>query len=322
MEDNSPLFSPEILDLIVQALCEPSHPLQYGYGPQQLDTILQVCCCSRALYTFAVPRLYSSICLERRDQYTNLHQTLQNNPHLAAYTHSIFPKDIDDGLSEHWLGVLIEILKTCSPFLRRIVLDRPLRTMWPEDDIHGQRPLLRSALEKCQSLVEFSSIQCELFLKLQADIDSRITAVIWPQWTSLRRLCLRNPLLTTVYMQAIARLPLEEFTLHNPDVDYDETEILAPLLQRVNTSVRLTILVIVWPFQSWSTDWWCLASRELCGELRRPTNDVVVNVAISEIEDYVESWHEWLRGLLCSGSEWDPRGTEFSRFMDLHASSR
>ena len=77
--------------------------------------------------------------------------------------------------------------------LRRLVIDMPLRSVYPEDPGGPLvRPRLRHAFESLTNLQEFVSVKDELYLAVTE--ETRETPV-WSSWKSLRRLSLYNVLL-------------------------------------------------------------------------------------------------------------------------------
>lgn len=87
--------------------------------------------------------------------------------------------------------IVRDILLALAPMLRSLVVDMPLRTLYPYYDRGGVRPILRQAFEALVHLEEFVSVRDELFL---ATDDERSEPEVWATcWPKLRRLALYNP---------------------------------------------------------------------------------------------------------------------------------
>lgn len=85
-------------------------------------------------------------------------------------------------------AALFDIFQAVSPCLKRLVIDMPLRTLWPEHDKKSVKKILWRAFESLVNLEEFTSVRDELFLYAHYQRDWRFD--VWPK---LRRLSLYNP---------------------------------------------------------------------------------------------------------------------------------
>lgn len=83
--------------------------------------------------------------------------------------------------------------------LRRLVIDMPLRSLYPEDDHSQVRPTLRAAFASLTALEEFCSVRDELFC---ATIEERTEPVVWASWPQLKRLALYNADVTSSFFLA------------------------------------------------------------------------------------------------------------------------
>ncbi|THC99726.1 hypothetical protein EYZ11_000776 [Aspergillus tanneri] len=86
--------------------------------------------------------------------------------------------------------------KVCSS-LTRLVIDMPLRRLYPYEDKNRVRPVLRTAFERLTAIEEFCSAQDELYLATME--DSRSEPEVWSLWPGLRRLALYNLAVDTLY---------------------------------------------------------------------------------------------------------------------------
>src|SRR5690242_3603808 len=122
----------------------------------------------------------------------------------TALSLSPFQDTIDDLPLCSWVRELFNY--TCSS-LRRLVIDIPLRSLYPEDDHLAVRAVLREGFMRLDNLEEFVSTQDELYLEVTE--NGRHPAV-WRSWKKLKRLALYNVDLTFYFFQDLARLPLLE----------------------------------------------------------------------------------------------------------------
>ncbi|KAH8724761.1 hypothetical protein GQ44DRAFT_708238 [Phaeosphaeriaceae sp. PMI808] len=102
---------------------------------------------------------------------------------------------------------------TCDT-LRKLVIDMPLRTCYPEDDHRAVRPVLRDAFERLVNLEEFVSVQDELFL----DVYQYECAFVWKTWPKLKKLALWNVAADPDFWRQVALHPtLSALILINAD---------------------------------------------------------------------------------------------------------
>ncbi|KKZ64765.1 hypothetical protein EMCG_09343 [[Emmonsia] crescens] len=86
------------------------------------------------------------------------------------------------------------LLSDISGKLTRLVINMPLRCLWPEDDTYHVRSVLHEAFSSLTALEEFCSMQDELFLDTREHGQFRV----WTTWPRLRCLALYNPCLNSV----------------------------------------------------------------------------------------------------------------------------
>jgi len=85
-----------------------------------------------------------------------------------------------------------DIFRALAPYLRRLIIDMPLRSLYPDQDRYRVRPVLRSAFQALVNLEEFTSVQDELFLNAYSLGHGE--PLVWLHcWKKLRRLCIYNP---------------------------------------------------------------------------------------------------------------------------------
>lgn len=93
-----------------------------------------------------------------------------------------------------------ELSAITSASLTSLIIDMPLRHLYPEDDVYQIRPILRTAFSRMVQLREFVSIRDELYLDtytidLQAQEqgqEQKDEPAVWSLWPNLQRLALYN----------------------------------------------------------------------------------------------------------------------------------
>ncbi|KAL4813627.1 hypothetical protein BDW67DRAFT_192771 [Aspergillus spinulosporus] len=114
-----------------------------------------------------------------------------------------------------------------SANLTSLIIDMPLRHLYPEDDVHQLRPILRTAFSRMAQLREFVSVRDELYLStytvdLQAQEQGREQKhepAVWSLWPNLQRLALYNVAVdSSQFIEGLRRcLNLTHLVLVRPD---------------------------------------------------------------------------------------------------------
>ncbi|OJD11882.1 hypothetical protein AJ78_07437 [Emergomyces pasteurianus Ep9510] len=81
------------------------------------------------------------------------------------------------------------LLSSISGTLTRLVINLPLRHLYPEDDKNHVRPVLREAFSRLTAIEEFCSMPDELYLATTLERPGRQPEV-WQTWPRLRHLAL------------------------------------------------------------------------------------------------------------------------------------
>ncbi|KAE9362841.1 hypothetical protein N431DRAFT_357997 [Stipitochalara longipes BDJ] len=90
------------------------------------------------------------------------------------------------------------LLTILGPILRHLVIDMPLRSLYPEDDDLGIRRILHDSFAPLTSVELFCSARDELFLSYDKDWHTYRTRVnVWSLWPKLKTLALYNCDLTS-----------------------------------------------------------------------------------------------------------------------------
>ncbi|KAM0231787.1 hypothetical protein ACHAPO_008368 [Fusarium lateritium] len=136
------------------------------------------------------------------------------NPPADSTPSSYYPelKDMDTAKAVN------EVLVTLAPVLTAIIVDMPLRSLRPEDDDTGIRPLFREGFEALVNVEELVSINDELYLDTTEDSSE---PEVWAQWPKLQRLALYGVLVRPKLWRDIISCPrLEMAVLSHPSSPY------------------------------------------------------------------------------------------------------
>ncbi|KAF2012631.1 hypothetical protein BU24DRAFT_425269 [Aaosphaeria arxii CBS 175.79] len=109
--------------------------------------------------------------------------------------------NIDDQPMAHWVR---ELFQYTSASLKRLIIDIPLRNLYPEDDHLDVRRILREGFLSLENLEEFVSVRDELFLDTIQHSDE---PAVWKKWSALKRLALYNVDADEAFWSDIARMP-------------------------------------------------------------------------------------------------------------------
>ncbi|KAM0421489.1 hypothetical protein ACHAPT_010662 [Fusarium lateritium] len=115
------------------------------------------------------------------------------------------------------------ILVALAPVLKTLIIDMPLRSLYPPQDRQSIRPILRRGFEAVVNLEEFVSVRDELFLATRRKRPSPEPPVWAAHWPKLRRLSLYNQDVEEKIWRAMAQLrDLEVAVFPRPDPLSDE----------------------------------------------------------------------------------------------------
>lgn len=289
---------------------EPSHPIT--------RTLISFTLASRATYPPAVRHLYSR-CLhidssQRLRRLLNSITAIPQVPTLRpanvlGYVTSLYlaPFDgdsIDDQPTAHWIR---ELFLRVAPTLKRLVIDMPLRSIYPFSDHLGVRPLLRHGFEALVNLEEFVSVQDDLYLNLYDREENKAEETVWTLWPKLRRLGLYNADCVEEFWETVARMPqLDSLVMTRPD-GLEEADIKAELLARTTQPMKILIVNAA------------LHHTELRGSEAWPEIDKAGRVSVSRY--HVPIWgpegddlnpisvcQDWVRDGAIRGIIWDLEG--------------
>lgn len=119
--------------------------------------------------------------------------------HLAPFRGSI-----DDQPTAIWTRELFCLI---HPHVTRLVIDIPLRSLYPAGDHLSVRKTLREAFSLLTGIEEFVSVRDELYLDiLEPDWRTEMEVQVWTLWPRLRRLALYNVDANDHFWRAVRRM--------------------------------------------------------------------------------------------------------------------
>jgi hypothetical protein len=194
----------EIILQIIDSLVEfgPLTPVAIPPWDVRCRTLYSFLTVSKPLHSIARRHLYRH-CLYI-DSAERLRLLLRSLAEANASTVPILPyisslfispheynNTIDDLPVAKWIYELFSII---YPTLKRLVIDMPLRSLYPEDDHLSVRPILRAAFLRLVNVEEFASARDELYLRSSVDDwEAAREETVWAQWPRLQKLALYNP---------------------------------------------------------------------------------------------------------------------------------
>ncbi|KAA8916826.1 hypothetical protein TRICI_000945 [Trichomonascus ciferrii] len=139
---------------------------------------------------------------------------------------SVYLAPFDNGVLELDVAKQVYQLFSSIPHVRQLVIDMPLRSLYPEEDVQGIRPILREAFEMLCSVEALTSVRDELYLDTAVD-----GWTVWSKWTNLRRLCLYNANVDVEFWSDVQKLKsLDTLVLVRPDGIFEVNDFAPPTL--------------------------------------------------------------------------------------------
>lgn len=226
----------ELLDYIIRFTIPDSYYLAYPASHLTTKTLLALCTVSKATSRTAKTLLYTHCLYIDRSWRLDLLVTRSfahpDSPILLSRMRNLYlsPFSGDTIRERKVVKQIKELFTLLCPSLKRLVINMPLRSHYPEEDVVDKlRPILRSGFEQLVHLEEFCSIEDELYLAYWDPTSSQLAHInevndfVFEKWTKLRRLALYNQLFYSLFWAALARMPdLEKVVLSRPDYEADE----------------------------------------------------------------------------------------------------
>jgi len=145
---------------------------------------------------------------------------VRRNASTALYL-APFPDDTIDNIEV--VAGIEALFKVLAPHLRRLIIDMPLRSHYPNEEGSGTvRIPLRRALLGLERIEEFVSVQDELYLSTLPEFP-RSEPLVWLSWPNLKRLALYNLDIDDEEIANLKAMPmLQDLVLTRPDQQWTE----------------------------------------------------------------------------------------------------
>lgn len=177
-------------------LLAPAHPIT-----QLLLSFTLVCRETRKLANKYL--LQHCVYLSSETRLSSLLLTIPSRPDLRNISSlylAPFGNTLDNLPTATWVRELFNF--TCNT-LKRLVIDMPLRSLYPEDDHLGVRAMLHEGFSRLENLEEFVSVRDELFLSL---VPNRREPEFWRKFPKLRRLAVYNAIVQPDFWRDVAAM--------------------------------------------------------------------------------------------------------------------
>ncbi|KAF2181884.1 hypothetical protein K469DRAFT_713484 [Zopfia rhizophila CBS 207.26] len=212
---------------------------------------------------------------------------------LAPFRHTV-----DDLPTATWVR---ELLFYTSPSLKRLIIDIPPRSLYPDDDHLNVRPVLREAFVMLEHLEEFVSVRDELYLDT---VRWGNHEAVWRHWPRLRRLALYNVDATGLFWIAIAKMQeLGTLVLTHAD-GLEELNIKASFFHDAGRPLKILLVNAEdeQPDNIIMSDWNII-------DPRRKMNIMLhsLSAAFTQ-EDPIEACQEYIKAGAETGTLWDWEG--------------
>ncbi|KAL4743983.1 hypothetical protein BDV11DRAFT_210706 [Aspergillus similis] len=195
---------PELILSVVDCLIPSSPPVVFSLGHVVTRTLLSLTLVSKLVFR-AAKKLLLKHCLyinsaNRLDlllRKGTISATNSQSSSMGLFLSPFSANNLNIPPLVHQINDLSTII---SANLTSLIIDMPLRYLYPEDDVYQLRPILRTAFSRMAQLREFVSVRDELYLStytvdLQAQEqgqEQKHEPAVWSFWPNLQRLALYN----------------------------------------------------------------------------------------------------------------------------------
>ncbi|KAH8434436.1 uncharacterized protein LDX57_012083 [Aspergillus melleus] len=216
-----PVLPNELVIHVIWCLIPPNPPVAFPSGHIVTRTLISLTLASRltravairllfkhCLYLDSEKRLHGLIEAEKswlRDDSIDGHGALHQSESLF-----LRPFPVDSLEEPQTVREVDQVSLALSNTLRRLVIDMPLRYLYPEEDMLGLRKILRQAFSRLTALEEFCSVRDELFcdtLVTWSEPDAVSEPEVWSGWPRLRCLALYNACVNDAFLRALQHCP-------------------------------------------------------------------------------------------------------------------
>ncbi|KAI9041814.1 uncharacterized protein KD926_006358 [Aspergillus affinis] len=333
-----PRLPNELIIHVIRCLIPPSPPVAFPSGHIVTRTLVSLILASRLTRAVAI-RLLFRHCLYL-DSGKRLHELIQTDKNWVRddntgghgalrQSQSLFLRPFPaDTLEEPQIVKEVDqVSLALANTLRRLVIDMPLRLLYPEEDHSGLRRILRHAFGRLTALEEFCSVRDELFcdtLETWSEPDAASEPEVWSGWPRLRCLALYNPCINDAFVRALQRCPsLTHLALTRSDgltepLSLSSSRGLAlPSLQRVIVINTCQGHRVEWERREpgWETSIWARLlpshTSPSAPSSQNPPQLVYAFVSVprNRGDEDIELCQEWVCEHAVNGTLWDIPGT-------------
>jgi hypothetical protein len=279
-----PMLPVELFPDIISTLVTPVHPLQVGHSVSVLNALRCLCLVNQFMRYLSIPHLHSTIVIYTEHQLQAL---------LRTYNSSIVLCSLTTSLAVHYFPDCTEVIHSLfyllGPYLRR------LTTFGITALDLGASCLVRDALlQHCSNLEYFVLLENNRAYHAQLRIVHP-PYPFWPDFKTLRRLVLDDPLINNAFAESIADLPhLTHLVLIDPEWGRGSP----PQLFQAGKSLQMVALIL-----QEVGDWYAISLMKAEGFLRPTRESLDVRIIKLGVEDvYSEGrLQEWV----CDGTVWE-----------------
>lgn len=214
-----PTFPAEVILQVVESLIPPISRKIHSPGDAVTKTLINLTLACKLTYRTARQLLFRH-CLYidsivRLDSLLDKSCYFVDNDTDGPESYSLFLAPFPEAtLDERTVRQIVRLFARICSSVRNLVINIPLRSLYPEDDAEGIRKSLREAFRGLKMLEEVCSVQDELFLRAIDEIEPEV----WPMWHRLRHLALYNPNIDSQFVEELQRCPnLTHLVLMRPD---------------------------------------------------------------------------------------------------------
>ncbi|RAQ57839.1 hypothetical protein AFCA_006620 [Aspergillus flavus] len=213
--------------------------------------------------------------------------------------------------------------------LRRLVIDVPLRYLYPDEDVQGLRKIIRAAFVRLTELEEFCSVQDEMYCDT---IEDGAEPPVWSLWPRLKHLALYNQCVDRpLFLQALQGCTsLTHLVLTRPDSLADPIDSGLEGLRWWSFLKRIVIIntardheiQLKWREPDWPTSFLgCLVRLQhpggaLSDNLSPDPNPVLEYISIDlppgREEDDIDLCQEFVHQHAVQGTLWSYPGSRYS----------
>ena len=250
---------------------------------------------------------------------------ISNNHNQSIQACSLFlapfpPEELNE---PHIVNQIDRLFSHICITLKNLVIDMPLRYLYPCDDKQGIRKPLREAFCRLTALEEFCSVQDEFFIDA---LETGDEPEVWPTWPRLRRLALYNPYAGDIFATDLQKCPnLTHLVIARADAYMDQpltADAVAglPYLRRVlilNTKDGRLRDARLNKASEWQLSFWgYLMFMQSCG-MNEFLSYVDVPVPPGQEDEDISLCQEWLCAQAVDGTLWEFQGDTYqSDYME------